>query len=204
MKTLRVFALAAVAFLAVLGPALAQSTSPGANALVQLWLAQSNLVAGPQDYTTCIPPGQSDQICTWNAAKLGPQPTTAQLDALIPTWQAQQAAAAAQANAQAAVAQALAAGLAIVSASTPALDATYAADAAAQAAITSVITGVAAGAGLPGGGSTFLFMDAAGAPHAVTQAQFLALATSIRNYVYALDLYAAGQGAPPAASATIP
>ena len=100
-------------------------------------------------------------------------------------------------------ANAIAAGLAVASASTPALNATYGVDPTAQANITAIVTGIAAGLGLPGGGSSFTYLDATGGPHAMTQTQFIALAQAIRGYVYALDLYLAGQGAQPAASATI-
>jgi hypothetical protein len=118
-------------------------------------------------------------------------------DARLVAWQAARAVPQTFANA-------LAAGLAVASTATPALNGSYAVDAGAQAAIAAVVTGVAAGEGLPGGGSTFVFMDASGAPHSFNQAQFVSLAAAIRNYLYALDLYAAGQGALPAASVTIP
>ena len=179
--------------------------SPGVNDLVLLWMNQTGRVGvAPQDYSTGIPLGGVDQIINWNVAKLGAQPTLAQLSALVSTWQAQQDATAAQATVNANVNAALAAGIAITSTSTPALNATYMTNAAAQAAVTSVITGIATGAGLPGGGATFIFLDASGVPHTVTQAQFIALATAIRNYIYALDLYAANQGSQPAASVAIP
>jgi hypothetical protein len=38
----------------------------------------------------------------------------------------------------------------------------------------------------------------------MTQAQFMSFAAAVRGYVYALDLYAAGQDALPTPSATIP
>jgi len=99
---------------------------------------------------------------------------------------------------------ALAAGLAITSTATPALNAIYGVNAAAQANITAIVTGIAASLGLPGGGSTFVYLDASSAPHTFTQAQFVSFASAVRGYVYALDLYAAGQGALPTPSATIP
>jgi hypothetical protein len=99
---------------------------------------------------------------------------------------------------------AMSAGLAITSTSTPSLNGTYSVGAQAQADITSVMTGVAVGVGLPGGGSSFYWLDATGTPHSFTQAQFLSLATAIRNYVYVLDMYGYGQGTQPAATATIP
>lgn len=101
-------------------------------------------------------------------------------------------------------ASAIAAGLAVTSASTPALNATYGVNATAQANVTAIVTGIAVGLGLPGGGTSFVYLDATGAPHTITQAQFTSLAAAIRGYVYGLDLYAAGQGALPTPSATIP
>lgn len=101
-------------------------------------------------------------------------------------------------------ASAIAAGLTTTSAATPALNATYSVDTTAQANITAIVTGIAAGLGLPGGGTTFEYFDITGAPHNFTAAQFASLAAAIRNYVYALDLYAAGQGSLPSANASIP
>jgi hypothetical protein len=100
-------------------------------------------------------------------------------------------------------ATALAAGLTIASAATPALDGTYDVSTKAQANITAVVTGVSAGFGLPGSGATFYYFDMSGAPHSFTAAQFVALATAIRDYVYALALYASGVAPLPAASVTI-
>ena len=99
---------------------------------------------------------------------------------------------------------AMSAGLAVTSTSTPSLNGTYSVGAQAQADITSVMTGVAVGVGLPGGGSSFYWLDSGGTPHNFTQAQFLSLATAIRNYVYLLDMYGYGQGSQPTATATIP
>lgn len=115
---------------------------------------------------------------------------------------AQQQQAAVQA-AQAAYAQAIAAGLAITSTGTPAISGTYGVDTVAQNNIASIVTGFVAGQGLPGGGQTFVYLDLTDTPHVFTQAQFLAVATAIRNYVYAVDLAAQGQGSWPAASVTI-
>jgi hypothetical protein len=99
---------------------------------------------------------------------------------------------------------ALAAGIAIASTSSPALNAIYSVDPGAQANVTAIVTGISAGEGLPGGNSTFDYLDMSGEPHAFTSAQFTTLAAAIRNYVYALDMYGYGQGSQPAASATIP
>lgn len=43
------------------------------------YLQQSNISFAPGDYQTGQPEGQADQILVWNTAKLGAQPTAAQL-----------------------------------------------------------------------------------------------------------------------------
>ena len=48
------------------------------------YLTVNNIAFGPGDYMTGQPEGQADQILQWNTAKLGPQPTQAQLDAAYP------------------------------------------------------------------------------------------------------------------------
>ena len=122
-------------------------------------------------------------------------------DARIVAFQAEQASAAAL---QSALASAIASGISITSTSTPSLSGTYAVDESTQAKITSTMTGISLGLGLPGGGSTFIYPDIAGAPHTFTQAQFQNFAIAVRNYVYSLLLYAAGQGTLPSSAITIP
>ena len=58
------------------------------NDQIQAYLAQANIAHGAGDYMTGQPEGQPDQILHWDA-KLGTQPTQAQLDA---AWAAKQAA----------------------------------------------------------------------------------------------------------------
>ena len=58
------------------------------NDQIQAYLAQANIAYGPGDYMTGQPEGQPDQILHWDA-KLGAQPTQAQLDA---AWAAKVAA----------------------------------------------------------------------------------------------------------------
>jgi len=58
------------------------------NEKIQAYLTQSNTPFGFDDYATGQPEGQPDQILHWNA-KLGAQPTQAQLDA---AWSAKVAA----------------------------------------------------------------------------------------------------------------
>lgn len=111
---------------------------------------------------------------------------------------------AAQAAAQA-VPLAIAAGVTVTSTSTPALNGNYACDAeVAGVNLTGIVSGLSAGLGLPGGGSTMAYLDMAGQPHMFTAAQITELASAVRNYIYALDLYAAGQGALPSPNITIP
>ena len=81
----------------------------------------------------------------------------------------------------------LAAGIQIVSTSTPALDGTYPVDDATWSEMAGILAGLGAGLTVPGGGSTFNWPDAGGAPHAFTAAEFKALAQATMNFVYALD-----------------
>ncbi len=101
-------------------------------------------------------------------------------------------------------AEALTSGIAITSTATPSLNGTYGCAPSDQANITAIITGIAAGEGLPGGGASFYWVDMTGAPYSFTQAQFLTLAKAIRDYVYALDMFALGAAPQPVATATIP
>lgn len=106
-------------------------------------------------------------------------------------------------------ATAISAGLAITSTGTPALNGTYSVSDSSRADLTAIQTGINAGAGFPGGASTFPWRDMTGVPHTMTPAQFLAVATAIRDYVAGVKLAAAaaaaGQAATwPAATATIP
>lgn len=161
-------------------PALAQT----ANDLVHAWLAQNGKVEALGDYQTCDPAPApaigSDGICTWNAAKLGAQPTAAQLQALAPVVVLRQ-----QAEQFSSI---VSAGVVATSPSTPALNATYAADDATQARLSAIVAGIAAGQGLPGGGVTFLHPDISGAPHAFTAAQIVALAKFTRDFIYGATL----------------
>lgn len=83
----------------------------------------------------------------------------------------------------------------VVCTSVPALNSGYTIDAAAQAQITSIAAAINAGLGLPGGGSTFNFPDAAGVQHAWPAAQFMDFAKAVMNYVYALGQVARGVSA---------
>ena len=119
-------------------------------------------------------------------------------DAQVTAWLAQQ-------SATLVVPQAIAAGIVVTSTSTPALNGTYACDTStAGINLTAIVSGINAGLGLPGGGATMAYLDMSGQPHMFTAAQITTLAQAVRNYVYALDLYAAGQGALPSPDVTIP
>jgi len=69
------------------------------NDTIVAYLTVNNIAFGPSDYQTGQPEGQADQILHWDA-KLGTQPTQAQLDSAYTTYQAQLTA---QAQAQEAV-----------------------------------------------------------------------------------------------------
>lgn len=102
----------------------------------------------------------------------------------------------------------LAAGLTITSTGTPVLNGTYSVGANEQGNITAIASGLNAGK-VPGGGSTFEYLDATGTAHSFTSAAFIDFAAAVMNYVYAVDMtaatLAAGQSASwPAATATIP
>ena len=51
------------------------------NEQIKAYLEQSNILYSVTDYMTGQPTGQADQVLSWNTAKLGAQPTQAQLDA---------------------------------------------------------------------------------------------------------------------------
>jgi hypothetical protein len=86
----------------------------------------------------------------------------------------------------------------ITSTATAALNGTYAIDPLSRATIAEIQTSINAGLGVPGGGSTFNYLDASGAAHAFAASDFTNFAKAIRDYVYALTQVAAG------ASATLP
>jgi hypothetical protein len=91
------------------------------------------------------------------------------------------------------------------STATPALSGTYAIDPLSRGNIIAVQTSINAGLGLPGGGSTFSYLDAAGAAHAFGATDFTHFATAIRDYVYALTQVASGgSNTLPATPLTIP
>lgn len=83
---------------------------------------------------------------------------------------------------------AVTAGVNLTSTATPALNGTYALDPESKANITAISTGIAAGKPLPGGGSTFLYADAAGLKHAFSATNFLNFATAVETYIYQFGL----------------
>ena len=54
------------------------------------YLTVNNIAHSAGDYMTGQPEGQADQVLEWNTAKLGAQPTQAQLDAAWPIYEGQQ------------------------------------------------------------------------------------------------------------------
>ncbi|WP_298281278.1 hypothetical protein [Acidocella sp.] len=100
---------------------------------------------------------------------------------------------------------ALNAGLAITSSGTPALSATYACNEAAQARLNRVSVYLQVNGAFPNNATTIQWVDATGAPHTFTEAQFKSLAVAIADYVLALDDVALGLASTlPATTATIP
>lgn len=82
-------------------------------------------------------------------------------------------------------------GVNITSTSTPALNSLYALDTTTLDQIGSVARDAASGIGLPGGGSTFTYPDAAGVPHSFTSAQIITLYRAMRDLLFVLNTQAA-------------
>ena len=70
------------------------------NSEIIAYLSVNNIPYTAGDYQTGQPEGQANQILSWNTAKLGAEPTQAQLDAAYPIWEGQQIAAQNSATAQ--------------------------------------------------------------------------------------------------------
>ena len=60
------------------------------NSEIIAYLSVSNIAYTAGDYQTGQPEGQANQILSWDTAKLGAEPTQAQLDAAYPVWEGQQ------------------------------------------------------------------------------------------------------------------
>ena len=60
------------------------------NSEIIAYLSVNNIPYTAGDYQTGQPEGQANQILSWNTAKLGAEPTQAQLDAAYPIWEGQQ------------------------------------------------------------------------------------------------------------------
>jgi hypothetical protein len=60
------------------------------NSEIIAYLSVNNIPYTAGDYQTGQPEGQPNQILEWNTAKLGAEPTQAQLDAAYPVWEGQQ------------------------------------------------------------------------------------------------------------------
>ena len=76
-------------------------------------------------------------------------------------------------------------GIAITSTAKSALNGTYALDPTSRSDIIAVETSIAAGVGLPGGGSTFIYLDSSGSPHSFLASDFTNFAVAVRNFYYA-------------------
>lgn len=74
----------------------------------------------------------------------------------------------------------------------PQLDAVYANDAASRQAMIGVVAHVSAGLGLPGGGQAFNWPDAAGTQRLWPEAEFVAFASAVSEFVYACTQTAGG------------
>jgi len=60
------------------------------NSEIIAYLTVNNIPYTAGDYQTGQPEGEANQILSWNTAKLGAEPTQAQLDAAYPVWEGQQ------------------------------------------------------------------------------------------------------------------
>ena len=60
------------------------------NSEIIAYLSVNNIPYTAGDYQTGQPEGQANQILSWDTAKLGAEPTQAQLDAAYPVWEGQQ------------------------------------------------------------------------------------------------------------------
>jgi len=80
-----------------------------------------------------------------------------------------------------------AAGVAVQSTGTPALDGIYGVDPTSIAQAAVIAADIANGDGLPGGGSTFIYVDSFGVHGPFDAPHFLAAYKAIKNYVYGLS-----------------
>ena len=60
------------------------------NSEIIAYLSVNNIPFTAGDYMTGQPEGEANQILSWNTAKLGAEPTQAQLDEAYPIWEGQQ------------------------------------------------------------------------------------------------------------------
>jgi len=102
----------------------------------------------------------------------------------------------------------MAQGVPLTSASTPSLNGTYELGISTLNTITGLSTKFAAGRPVPGGGLTFNYADASGAPHAFTAANFMNFADAIVDLIYNFEqaigiITAGGTATMPALSLTI-
>lgn len=77
----------------------------------------------------------------------------------------------------------------------PSLDGVYAVDPASLQKIAQIATGIAARNRLPGGGTAFNYLDAAGNSHAFGASDFLNFAAAVEDYAYAVGQVLGAGGA---------
>jgi hypothetical protein len=76
----------------------------------------------------------------------------------------------------------------------PALNGDYPIDAATQMQVAGIMSKINAGRGLPGGGQTFNWPDAAGIAHVWSAPQFVDFADKLADYIYGCAQVAQGHG----------
>jgi hypothetical protein len=143
---------------------------------------------------------ESDWTLAAGEVYFATEPTTTELEAAFSGYSVASAAATLVASAQAQ----LAAGLAITSTGTPALDATYPCDPTAQQQINAEITSILLNDTFTDGSTALNWLDATGAAHSFSIANFKNLATVLAAFVTGNLKCINGQSSTlPATSATI-
>jgi hypothetical protein len=82
----------------------------------------------------------------------------------------------------------IAGGIQIASTSTPALNGTYSVNATTYQSIMGIVAAISAGLGLPGGGSTFNWLDTSNNVHQFSAGNFTNFAKAVMTYLYELNI----------------
>lgn len=82
----------------------------------------------------------------------------------------------------------LASGINLISTGTTSLNGNYSISTMAQHNISGIMSGIANGLGLPGGGTTFNYIDSLGGFHAFDASHITALASAVRDFIYKCDI----------------